>query len=67
MRTPYDTGKVKIGLYYEPEPYVETDSDMLLLQSYLIQDPVLLRRQYWIQKAYWALLILIMLTIWLST
>jgi len=66
VRTPYDTGKVKIGLYYEPPKYVEQDPDMVLIQSYLIQDPKLLRRQYWVNKAYWGALSFVVLVIWLS-
>lgn len=50
MNIPYDTGKVKIGLYYQKPRYVEEDTDMLRLQSYLIYDPVRLKRQYWINK-----------------
>jgi len=36
MNVPYDTGKVKIGINYQPKPYVEIDRDMLLLQSCLL-------------------------------
>jgi hypothetical protein len=36
MRTPYDTGKVKIGLYYEPPKYVEQDSDMIAIQGWFL-------------------------------
>jgi hypothetical protein len=50
MNIPYDTGKVKIGLYYQKPRYVEEDMDMLRLQSYLIYDPARLKRQYWINK-----------------
>jgi hypothetical protein len=50
MNIPYDTGKVKIGLYYQKPRYVEEDLDMLRLQSYLIYDPARLKRQYWINK-----------------
>jgi len=46
----YNTGKVKIGIFYELNPlrkkYVEEDQDMLLLQQYLICDVALLRRRY---------------------
>jgi|APCry1669189369_1035219.scaffolds.fasta_scaffold14651_1 hypothetical protein len=37
MNVPYDTGKVKIGVHYQPEPYVELDKDMLFLQECLLQ------------------------------
>ena len=50
MNIPYDTGKVKIGKYYQKPRYVEEDLDMLRLQSYLIYDPARLKRQYWINK-----------------
>ena len=45
MRTPYDTGKVKIGLYYEPPRYVETDPDMIVIQGWLIGDCKAAKRQ----------------------
>ena len=50
MNIPYDTGKVKIGVYYQKPKYVEEDLDMLRLQSYLIYDPARLKRQYWLNK-----------------
>jgi hypothetical protein len=56
MKTPYDTGKVKIGsaVYLNRlvnQPYVEEDMDMLRLQSYLIHDPARLKRAYWTNRA----------------
>jgi hypothetical protein len=65
MTVPYNNGKVKIGINYHPKRYVETDPDMLMLQSYLIQDPAMLRRQYWLHKAYWAFFMFLVLAIWL--
>ena len=55
MKTPYDTGKVKIGetVYLNKlvnQQYVEEDMDMLRLQSYLIHDPARLKREYWTGK-----------------
>lgn len=55
MKTPYDTGKVKIGetVYLNKlvnRQYVEEDMDMLRLQSYLIHDPARLKREYWMNK-----------------
>lgn len=55
MKTPYDTGKVKIGetVYLNKlvnRQYVEEDMDMLRLQSYLIYDPARLKREYWMNK-----------------
>lgn len=56
MRTPYDTGKVKIGLYYEPPRYVEQDSDMIAIQGWFIGDNKAAKRRYWANVAYIALL-----------
>jgi hypothetical protein len=36
MRIPYDNGKVKIGIYYEPPKYVESDPDMIAIQGWFI-------------------------------
>jgi len=49
--TPFDNGKIKMGIYYEKPKYVEEDRDMLNLQTYLIGDPVKLRRNYYITRA----------------
>lgn len=62
--TPYDTGKVKIGeaVYLNKWvniPYTEQDVDMLELQSYLIHDPRILNRQYWVKRIYIAFLLFI--------
>jgi hypothetical protein len=51
MNIPYKTKSgVQIGKYYQKPKYVEEDTDMLRLQSYLIYDPARLKRQYWINK-----------------
>jgi hypothetical protein len=51
--TPYMTSTgIQIGKYYQPPKYVEEDNDMLRLQSYLIHDPSMLKRQYWAGVAY---------------
>jgi hypothetical protein len=50
----YNNGKIKIGSEYYLNPlrkkYIEEDPDMLEIQRYLINDPVLLNRQYWTEK-----------------
>lgn len=61
MKTPYNTGKVKIGdaVYLNKlvnQPYVEHDENMLELQSYLIQDPRVLNKEYWLKRIYIAVL-----------
>jgi hypothetical protein len=65
MNVPYNNGKVKIGINYQPKRYVETDPDMLMLQSYLIEDPVRLNRLYWLNKLYLGAVTFLLLIIWL--
>jgi hypothetical protein len=36
MNTPYNTGKVQIGKYYQKPLNVEQDDDMIELQGYLL-------------------------------
>jgi hypothetical protein len=51
--TPYMTSAgIQIGKFYQKPKYVEEDSDMLRLQSYLIGDPAMLKRQYWLNVVY---------------
>ena len=64
---PYDNGKIKMGINYQPPRYVEQDSDMLNLQSYLIQDPKILNFHYWLNRVYMGVLIFIVLIIWLTS
>lgn len=66
MNVPYNTGKISIGKYYQPPRYIETDSDMLELQSYLIHDPKVLNRHYWAKKIYFGLLCFIVLIVYLK-
>ena len=63
--TPYNNGKVKIGdaVYLNKlanPPYVEQDEDMLELQSYLIQDPRILNKEYWFKRLYIAFLLFVL-------
>ena len=69
MKTPYNNGKIKIGseVYLNKivnPPYIEYDEDMLELQSYLIHDPRILNREYWIKRVY-IMFILFVLTVML--
>jgi len=62
--TPYNNGKIKIGneVYLNKlvnPPYVEHDEDMLELQSYLIQDPRILNKEYWAKRIYVAILLFV--------
>lgn len=58
MRTPYDTGKVKIGLYYEPPKYIESDPDMIAIQGWFIGDNKVARRNYIANLSYIVLLVI---------
>lgn len=64
MDVPYNNGKIKIGSEYYLNPlrpkYIEADEDMLELQSYLIQDPRILNRQYWAKRIYLIILLFIL-------
>ena len=68
MDVPYNNGKIKIGCAYYLNPlrpkYIESDEDMLELQSYLIHDPRILNQQYWLKRIY-ILILLFLLTIML--
>jgi len=64
---PYDNGKVKIGIYYQPPKYIEEDSDMLRLQSYLIYDPDRLKKAYWLNLFGKFALIFVLIIIILSS
>jgi hypothetical protein len=62
--TPYNNGKIKIGdaVYLNKlanPPYIERDEDMLELQSYLIQDPRVLNKEYWAKRIYVCVLLFV--------
>ena len=64
MKTPYNNGKVKIGSAWylnklANPPYIEHDEDMLELQSYLIQDPRILNKEYWAKRIYIGILLFV--------
>ena len=62
--TPYMTSTgIQIGKYYQKPKYVEEDGDMLRLQSYLIGDPAMLKRQYWYGVVYKVALVFALLVI----
>ena len=63
---PYDNGKIKIGIHYQPPKYVERDEDMLTLQSYLIEDPKILNFNYWMNRFYMFAFGFLLLIIWLT-
>jgi len=64
MKVPYNNGKVSIGSEWylnkiTNPPYIEHDEDMLELQSYLIQDPRILNKEYWAKRIYIAILLFV--------
>ena len=59
MNTPYNTGKVQIGKYYQRPLNVEQDEDMIALQGWLIGDPKAARRMYWTNFTYVCVLVLV--------
>ena len=63
MNTPYNTGKVQIGKYYQKPTYVEIDDDMIRVQSWLIGDSKAVRRKYWANFTYICVLVVIVLLI----
>jgi hypothetical protein len=66
MNTPYNTGKVQIGKYYQKPLNVEQDEDMLAVQGWLIGDPAAARRKYWVNFTYICVLAVIVLLIAIS-
>jgi hypothetical protein len=59
MRTPYNTGKIKIGSNYNPDLRPAIDSDMELLQTAFIGDIQAIKRQ----RAAWAVYIASLLAV----
>ena len=46
MNVPYNTGKIKIGQFYQrPQPIYDVDKDMSLLQTALIGDIKTIKRE----------------------
>jgi len=66
MRTPYNTGKIKIGSNYNPDLRPAIDGDMEYLQTALIGDikKIKLARLMWL--VYGAALIGVALYMWLG-
>jgi hypothetical protein len=53
MNVPYNTGKVKIGEFYQrPPPVYDQDKDMVLLQTSLIGDVKAIKKEKLYNKLY---------------
>jgi hypothetical protein len=58
---PYTTKTgLQIGKYYKKPTYVEQDTDMLLIQSYLIYDPAMIRKHNLIRLSYSVFIIILL-------
>jgi hypothetical protein len=57
MNTPYNTGKVKIGKYYQKPLNVEQDADMIELQGYLLGKSKTARMDRIAKRIYYGLVV----------
>lgn len=58
MNVPYNTGKVKIGQFYQrPQPIYDIDKDMALLQTSLIGDIKTIKKEKLHNTLYIAVLV----------
>ena len=58
MNTPYNTGKVEIGKYYQKPLNVEQDADMILLQGYLLGKSKTARMDRIAKRLYFGMVVL---------
>jgi hypothetical protein len=59
MNTPYNTGKVQIGKYYQKPLRIEQDDDMIVLQGYLLGKSRTARMERMAKRIYYGLVVLI--------
>jgi hypothetical protein len=57
MNTPYNTGKVEIGKYYQKPLRVEQDDDMIVLQGYLLGKSRTARMERMAKRIYYGLVV----------
>jgi hypothetical protein len=58
MNTPYNTGKVQIGKYYQKPLKTEQDADMIELQGYLLGKSKTARMERISKRLYYGLVVL---------
>jgi hypothetical protein len=58
MNTPYNTGKVEIGKYYQKPLNVEQDADMIELQGYLLGKSRTARMERIAKRIYYGMVVL---------
>ena len=57
MNTPYNTGKVQIGKYYQKPLRIEQDDDMIALQGYLLGKSRTARMERIAKRIYYGLVV----------
>jgi hypothetical protein len=57
MNTPYNTGKVQIGKYYQKPLNVEQDADMIELQGYLLGKSKTARMERIAKRLYFGMIV----------
>jgi hypothetical protein len=57
MNTPYNTGKVQIGKYYQKPLRIEQDDDMIALQGYLLGKSRAARMERIAKRIYYGLVV----------
>jgi hypothetical protein len=61
MNTPYNTGKVQIGKYYQKPLYVEQDEDMIAVQGWLLGDRRAVKLNFYTNLSYCCLLAVLLI------
>ena len=61
MNTPYNTGKVEIGKYYQKPLRTEQDADMIELQGYLLGKSKTARMERIAKRLYYGMVVIIIL------
>lgn len=61
MNTPYNTGKIQIGKYYQKPTYVEIDDDMIKVQGWLIGESKEARMNRIAKRIYMGLVVFLIL------
>lgn len=61
MNTPYNTGKIQIGKYYQKPTYVEIDDDMIRIQGWLIGESKEARMNRIAKRIYYGMVVVAVL------
>lgn len=67
MNTPYNTGKIQIGKYYQKPTYVEIDDDMIRIQGWLIGESKEARMNRIAKRIYMGLVVFLILFLMFAT